>query len=398
MLIIGLISGTSADGIDAALCEISGAPPQLTARIVAGHTYPYDPALRQRVLDSYDPQLSRIDDLCRLNADLGEAFADAALRTLAEASVDPYVVDLIASHGQTLWHEVLPDGSVHSTMQLGEGAVIAERTGITTINDLRMRDIAAGGQGAPLAGYVDWLLQRHPTKMRAVQNIGGIGNVTFLPPLSDPISQPLAFDTGPGNALIDDILRIATEGRTSFDKDGDIAARGSVDTAWLDALAVHPYYERQPPKTTGRELFGTIMAGQLLDQGRQRGLSLDDIVATVTALTAESIADAYRRFAPRPIDEVILGGGGRHNTTMVDMLRELVAPAIVLTQEDLGQNSDYKEALLCAVVGHETWHLRPGAHPSITGATHGVVLGQITPGQNYRRLIEETWCPPSPVS
>jgi anhydro-N-acetylmuramic acid kinase len=398
MLIIGLISGTSADGVDAALCEITGAPPHLDARIVAGKTYPYEPALRERVLNSYDPELSRIDDLCRLNADLGEAFAAAALAIVNEAGLSPDDIDLITSHGQTLWHEVLPDGSVHSTIQLGEGAVIAERTGITTINDLRMRDIAAGGQGAPLAGYVDWLLQRHPTKMRAVQNIGGIGNVTFLPPLSDETSQPIAFDTGPGNSLIDDILRIATDGELAYDKDGDIAARGSVDFAWLDALAVHPYYERTPPKTTGRELFGAIMAEEIWQRGQERGLSLDDIVATVTALTAESIADAYRRFAPRPIDEVILGGGGRHNATMVAMLRDLVEPAVVLTQEDLGQNSDYKEALLCAVVGHETWHVRPGAHPSITGASRGVVLGQITPGNNYARLIEQTWRHTHPAS
>ncbi|MGE3796469.1 MAG: anhydro-N-acetylmuramic acid kinase [Thermomicrobiales bacterium] len=392
MMIIGLISGTSADGIDAALCEISGAPPDVSARIVAGNTYPYDATLRRRVLDSYDPDVSRIDDLCRLNADLGEAFAAASLRILDEAGKGPGEVDLITSHGQTLWHEVLPDGSVHSTIQLGEAAIIAERTGITTINNLRMRDIAAGGQGAPLAGYVDWLLQRHPTKMRAVQNIGGIGNVTFLPPFTDQTAQPLAFDTGPGNALIDDIVRISSDGEVAYDRNGEIAARGNVDWAWLDALTVHPYFERRPPKTTGRELFGAVMAEDLLKRGRERGLSLDDIVATVTALTAESIADAYRRFSPRPVDEVILGGGGRHNATMVTMLREMLAPAEVITQEDVGQNSDYKEALLCAVIGHETWHARAGAHPAITGANKQVVLGQITPGNNYRSLLEYTWC------
>lgn len=395
MLVVGLISGTSADGVDAALCEITGSPPHVEARIVAGNTYPYDPVLKARVLASYDPELSRIDDLCRLNTDLGEAFAAATLRILVEANVEPASVDLVVSHGQTLWHEVLADGSVHSTIQLGEGAVIAERTGITTINDLRMRDIAAGGQGAPLAGYVDWLLQRHPTKMRAVQNIGGIGNVTFLPPLSDQTSEPLAFDTGPGNALIDDIMRMSTDGEQHFDPNGEAAARGSVDWAWLDALTVHPYFERNPPKTTGRELFGRLMAEDLYARGRERGLSTDDIVATITALTAESIADAYSRFSPRPVEEVILGGGGRHNATLVTMLRERLAPATVMTQEDLGQNSDYKEALLCAVVGYETWHARQGAHTSITGARRNVVLGQITPGDNYMSLIRQTWCVPT---
>ena len=261
-----------------------------------------------------------------------------------------------------------PDGSVHSDTQLGEGAVIAERTGITTINDLRNRDIAVGGQGAPLAGYVDWLLLRDPVKGRAVQNLGGIGNVTFLPPLSDTTSEPIAFDTGPSNALMDDVLRLATEGRQTYDVDGALAREGTIDAEWLDQLLTHPYYERKPPKTTGRELFGAAMTAELLEDGTARGLSLADIVATMTALTARTIADAYQRFAPFQIDEVILGGGGRHNPALVELLRELLAPAVVLTQEDIGQNSDYKEALLCAVIGYETWHARPGAHPSVTGA------------------------------
>jgi anhydro-N-acetylmuramic acid kinase len=394
MLVIGLISGTSADGIDAALCEITGAPPHLQARIVAGKTTPYPPDLRHRVLSSYEPEISRIDELCRLNVELGEQFAEAALEIVATAGIEPGDVDLISSHGQTFWHEVLADGQVHSTIQFGEGAVIAERTGITTINSLRSRDIAAGGQGAPLAGYVDWLLQRHPEKARAVQNIGGIGNVTFLPPLSDTTSEPLAFDTGPGNSLIDDVLRLSTEGRVTFDEDGKLAGQGRVNEAWLDELMAHPYYERQPPKTTGRELFGAVMAAELLEEGKSRGLPLEDVIATLTALTARSITNAYQRFSPVPIDEVILGGGGRHNATLVAMLQELLAPATVLTQEDLGQNSDYKEALLCAVIGYETWHARPGNHPSITGAQSPVILGQITPGDNYQSLIQKTWCSP----
>lgn len=392
MRIVGLISGTSADGIDAAVCEIEGAPPSVRAHIVAGNTFPYPPELRARVLASYEPELSRIDELTRLNFEVGEIFAQAALRIIEQAGLRPDQIDLIASHGQTVWHDVQPDGRVHSDIQLGEGAVIAERTGITTINNVRNRDIAAGGQGAPLAGYVDWLLLRHPTNGRAVQNLGGIANVTFLPPLSESGIEPIAFDTGPSNALIDDLLRIESEGQLTYDKDGVLARQGTVDTVWLQTLLAHPYYERQPPKSTGRELFGAPMAAELLAEGKQRGRSLADIVATVTALTATSIADAYRRFAPVPIDEVILGGGGRHNPALVEMLAEQLAPAVVLTQEDIGQNSDYKEALLIAVVGHESWHARPGAHPSVTGASHPVVLGQITPGANYVDLIRQTWC------
>ncbi len=392
MLVVGLISGTSADGIDAALCEITGAPPHLNARILSGNTYPYPPELRQRVLSSYEPDASRIDELCRLNFDLGERFTVAALQIIGVADHHPASIDLISSHGQTFWHEVLPSGEAHSTIQLGEAAVIAERTGITPISNLRSRDIASGGQGAPLAGYVDWLLQRHPERARAIQNIGGIGNVTFLPPLSDSDSAPLAFDTGPGNSLIDDVLRLATDGQTAYDAGGQLARQGTVHGEWLARLMTHPYYERQPPKTTGRELFGATMAAELLVEGKSLGLSLEDIIATLTALTAHSIADSYQRFSPYRIDEVILGGGGRHNTTMVNMLRELLAPATVLTQEDLGQNSDFKEALLCAVIGYETWHARPGNHPAITGAAAPVILGQITPGANYESLLQKTWC------
>ncbi len=392
MRIIGLISGTSADGIDAALCEIDGAPPTVSARIVAGNTYAYAPELRARVLTSYEPARSSVDELCRVNVEVGEAFARAALDIIASAGLQPGDIDLIASHGQTVWHEVRADGSVHSTLQLGTAAVIAERTGITTVNELRSRDIAAGGQGAPLAGYVDWLLLRHPTKARAVQKIGGIGNVTFLPPITDMTSEPMAFDTGPGNALIDDVLRLSTGGQQTYDADGALARQGTVDVAWVQELLAHPYYARQPPKTTGRELFGSAMAAELLAEGETRGLALPDIVATLTSLTAHSIADAYQQFAPYPIEEAILGGGGRHNATLVAMLREQLAPAEVLTQEDIGQNSDYKEALLCAVIGLETWHARAGVHPAITGARHPVVLGQITPGENYVALIKRTWC------
>ncbi len=392
MRVIGLISGTSADGIDTALCEIEGAPSSLSARIVAGETFPYPAGLRARILTSYEPARSSTDELCRLNAEIGEAFAEAALRIIETAGLAPGDIDLLVSHGQTVWHDVLPDGSVHSTIQLGEGAMLAERTGITTINDLRNRDISAGGQGAPLAGYVDWLLLRHPSKGRAVQNLGGIGNVSFLPPLSDTTTQPMAFDTGPSNALIDDVLRLSTDGRQTFDVDGALARQGTVDREWLQELLAHPYYQRQPPKTTGRELFGSAMAAELLSVGTARGRSLADIVATMTALTAYSVADAYQRFAPFQIDEVILGGGGRHNPVLVETLQELLAPAKVLTQEDIGENSDYKEALLCAVVGYETWHARPGVHPAITGARHPVVLGQITPGDNFVSLIRSTWC------
>jgi anhydro-N-acetylmuramic acid kinase len=393
MLIVGLISGTSADGIDAALCEISGAPPRLQARIVHAITHPYPDGFQQRIHNTCLPELSRVDDICQLNAELGEHFAQAVQHVIADAGRSPADVDLIGSHGQTVWHMVQPDGRVTSTLQLTEAAVIAERTAITTVCNFRPRDIAAGGQGAPLTSYADWVLLRHPDHWRAVQNLGGIGNVTFLPPLSDTTSDPLALDTGPSNALIDSAVVQITSGQQRYDRDGLLAARGTVDEDWLRALLTHPYYQRQPPKTTGRELFGPPMAAELLAEGRARGLDDTSILATLTALSAASIADAYQRFAPAPIAEVIAGGGGTRNPTLMSMLRQRLDPVPVRTHEDIGLDSDNKEALVFALLAHETWHARPGNHPALTGADHAVVMGQIVPGANYADLIRRTWCP-----
>lgn len=378
MRVIGLISGTSADGIDAALCEIDGAPPRLSARILRAQTFPYEPSLRRRVLTACQPGAAGADELCMLNFAIGEAFAAAALTI---AAGEP--VDLIGSHGQTVWHQFEADGRVSATLQIGEASVIAERTGVTTVSNFRARDVAAGGQGAPLASYLDWLLLRHESVWRAAQNIGGIGNVTFLPPLSQPSAHMIAFDTGPGNALIDSAMQILTDGRDEYDEGGQFGAKGRPDPALLETWLRHPYYRLPLPKTTGREVFGTAYAEALIAEGRARGLGDADIVATLTALTAHSIANAYRDFAPAPIGEAILAGGGRHNQTLVGMLRDLLAPMPVLISEDVGIHGDFKEALLFAVLAYETWHNRPGCLPEQTGARHASVLGQITPGANY---------------
>jgi anhydro-N-acetylmuramic acid kinase len=391
MYIIGLMSGTSADGIDATLCEINGTPPNLEARIINAVTRSYSDTLRRRILDACLPHRSYVDALCRLNVELAERFADITLDLINLSGLTPTDIDLIGSHGQTVWHDVLPDGRVGATLQIGESSVIAERTGITTIDNFRARDVAVGGQGAPLTAYVDWLLLRHPTHWRAVQNIGGIGNVTFLPPLSDETSSPLAFDTGPGNVLIDAAVTELTQGALSYDTDGIMAKKGKVDEGWLSALMHHPYYRRLPPKTTGRELFGTTQALNLVDDGRALHLSPVDIIATLTMLTACTIADAYRQFVPTPLGEVILGGGGQRNPVLVAMLRNLLHPTPVLSHEDLGFSSDHKEALVFAVLAYETWNNRPSTLPVLTGAAHPVVLGQITPGTNYPNLIRKTW-------
>ena len=390
MIVVGLMSGTSADGVDVAICDIVGAPGNMNAVLLHGATFPYTPTMRRRILQCCDPVDSRVDQIAALNVDLAEVFADTALDLIRQAGMTPQQVDLIGSHGQTLWHNVTPSGEVSASLQVVEAAVLSERTGITTISNFRARDIAAGGQGAPLTSYVDWLLLRHPEHWRAVQNIGGMGNVTFLPPLNDGHSPPIAFDTGPGNALLDIAVTQISDGALNYDRDGKMARQGRVNEEWLDELLSHPYYARDYPKTTGRETFGTSAALQLLSQAQKRGLNGNEIIATLTALTATNIADAYKRFAPAYIHEVILGGGGRHNPVMVGLLRELLAPAMVMTHEDIGMDSDFKEALVFAILAYETWHSRPATLPALTGARKSTVLGQVTPGDNYAELIRRT--------
>lgn len=387
MIIVGVLSGTSADGIDAAVCEINGAPPQLETRIIGGVSVPFAAEMRERILRACDIETGRVDEICRLNAQLGDLFADAAVQAIEAAGLAAVDVGLIASHGQTVWHDVSGD-QVIGTLQIGEAAVIAERTGITTVSNFRTRDVAAGGQGAPLTAYVDWLLLRHAEKWRAVQNIGGMGNVTFLPPLSDDGSaRPLAFDTGPGNVLIDAAVSFLTDNAQTYDTDGKLAMAGRVDLEWLSGLREHEYFSRTPPKTTGRELFGRSMGEKLAQEGRARGLLPEDIIATLTELTAITISDAYSLYAPAHIDEVILGGGGARNPALVRMLRAAMPDADVKTHEDVGLDSDFKEALVFAVLAHEAWHGRTGTLPALTGASHATITGSFTPGDNFPSLV-----------
>ncbi|MEO0560794.1 MAG: anhydro-N-acetylmuramic acid kinase [Chloroflexota bacterium] len=387
MYVVGIMSGTSADGVDAAVCYITGTPGQMQARVVHGKTTAYDIDTRQAILESCDPATSRVDEIARLNTKLAEVFAQAVVEVVTGAGLTMSEINLIGSHGQTLWHNVREDGIVDASFQVGEAAVIAERTGVTTINNFRARDIAAGGQGAPLTTYVDWLLLRHDTHWRAIQNIGGMGNVTFLPPLSETDVEPIGFDTGPGNALLDTAVYHYTGGAQTYDRDGRLAQQGRIDESWLEDMLAHPYYQRDFPKTTGRELFGTTAAYRLISEGESRGLTPNEIIATLTALTATNIADAYQRFAPAPISEVVLGGGGGHNPVMVGLLRELLNGAVVHKHEDLGMSSDFKEALVFAVLAYETWHGRYGALPAFTGAAQPTLLGQVTPGDNFESLL-----------
>ncbi len=383
LTVAGLISGTSADGIDVTIAKIGGAPPNHTYRVIYHATIPYDPAVRAEIFAAFRPESSSVDRLTRLNATLGEVYAAAILQVIRLAGLTPDDIDLIGSHGQTVWYEPPTPTQRGAYLALGDGATIAERTGITTISNLRARDLAAGGYGAPLVSYLDWLLFRDASKSRVLQNIGGIGNLTYLPPLGVDDVAPVTFDTGPGNMIIDYCAQRATNGAQTYDTDGKIAASGRVHSDLLFGLLAHPYLHQKPPKATGRELFGVQFAAEVWAKGQQLGLSAADIVATATAFTAESILAAYRDFLPTRPDEVYLAGGGAHNPTLCKMLQAGLGDTPILPHESLGVAPAAKEGLLFALLAYETWHGRPGTLPVLTGAAHPVPLGEINPGRKW---------------
>ena len=380
-LLVGLMSGTSADGIDAVVAAISGTGRGLRARVQAHVHRPFSPALRRRILNAC--QHGTVAEICELNFLIGEHFAGVALAAIRRAKLKPKDIAAIGSHGQTIHH--LPNAPTPSTLQIGEPAVIAERTGITTIADFRVRDMAAGGQGAPLVPYTDWALFTHDTNPRIIQNIGGIGNLTFLPPRA-ALDDVVAFDTGPGNMVIDAVVTALTRGRQTFDRDGRWAAQGKVSERLLAQMMAHPFLRRRPPKTTGREEFGEPFVKRVLAAARRLGLSDADIVATMTHFTAATIADAYRRFVFPQLGtgaksrlQIILGGGGAKNLTLRRRLAGRLGSGQLLTHEDLGISNSAKEALAFAVLAHETLRGQPSNVPGATGASRPVILGKIVP-------------------
>ena len=380
MRIVGLMSGTSLDGVDAALVEVDGETTEdVRVRVVRSITLDYDEARREAIHAGIVSGTA--EALCGLHADLGEWMAEAVLKVCAEAGVSTDSVDAVGSHGQTVWHRPPIDGKRGATLQLGDAATIAERTGIAVVSDFRTRDVAAGGQGAPLVPWVDRVLFAVPERARALQNIGGIGNVTRVPPKGSA-EGVFAFDTGPGNALMDAAVEIATGGRLSFDRGGALAARGTVDEALLADLLRHPYFAAEPPKSTGREEFGRPFVERLVEAIRPEGdRDWLDLVATLTELTARTIADAYRRWViPLGLDEVVVTGGGARNPTLVARLAALLDPLPVRDGSVLGVDPDAKEAVAFALLA---WaHLRgiPANVPEATGAAGPRVLGSFTPG------------------
>jgi len=378
MRVVGLMSGTSADGVDAAVVDID----RRKVRLLAFEMFPYRVALRRQILSLCRPESARLEDICHYNFVLGEVFADAVVKLCSRNGISLDSIDLVGSHGQTIYHQ--PRGRcygqtrIRSTLQIGEPSVIAQRTGITTVADFRPRDMAADGEGAPLVPFADYVLFSHKRLNRAVQNIGGIANVTFLP---DGCKQSdlVAFDTGPGNMVIDGVVRLISGGKQRFDRNGKMAAQGTVNKRFLDEMLRHPFLRRHPPKSTGREEFGADFAQRIYQRGKRRSLTDVDIVATVTAFTAQSIARAYRRFLPAMPDEMILCGGGAHNETLVEMLHSGLPEVKMLSTGDFGIGVDAKEAVSFAVLAWATIRGQPNNVPGATGAEQPVILGKIVP-------------------
>ena len=369
---VGLMSGTSLDGISAAVVRFkhAGDGPIETELLAFIGTH-YTKEQRERLHAALTAGTAW--EYCRLAFDIGGWLADAAIAVLAEAGVPRVDVRAIGSHGQTVWHD-----APHSTWQMGESAVIAERTGIDVISDFRVRDVAAGGQGAPLVPIADALLFSGE-HWRALQNIGGIGNVTVVPP-NGQLDGVRAFDTGPGVTVIDAVTRTLFPER-SYDDDGALAATGQPIVPVVTELLRNPYFAAEPPKSTGRELFDAAYVADLIVRcrGAAPACTNEDIVATATALTARSIADAYRRFMPEPITEVLLSGGGARNPTLVSMIAEAIAPIRVAHFAEYFFDGEAKESVAFALLAHLHLTRAPGNVPRATGAKGQRILGKLTP-------------------
>jgi len=353
VLVAGVMSGTSLDGIDVAIVEM---PAVRVRKFVSGR---YPAKMRERLL-AVSNATAHVGEISRLNYEVAELYAKAVLRAGK--------VDLIGCHGQTIYHE-----GGRNTLQLGEAAVIAERTGTPVVSNFRARDIAAGGQGAPLVPFVDFRLFRHARRVRVALNIGGIGNITLIP-AGGRAEDVIAFDTGPGNMVIDALAREASGGKLNYDRDGRIAATGEVDRALLDDLLRDAYYGRKPPKSAGREQYGA----EFVERMKRTGLPLRDLVATATALTAATIATGIRMVHSGPAD-LIVSGGGSHNPGIMGLLAAFLPEATLATSSDFGVDADAKEAIAFAILAYETWRGRPSNVPSATGAKRSVLLGNVTP-------------------
>jgi anhydro-N-acetylmuramic acid kinase len=369
-VVVGLMSGTSLDGISAAVARFRDASDgRIDVDLLAYTSHAYTPAQRTRLANALSGTTP--DEYCRLNFDLGGWLADAAIEVMAEAGVAREDISAIASHGQTIWHE-----PGHSTWQWGEAAVISERTGIDVVSDFRVRDVAAGGQGAPLVSIADAMLFSSPTDWRGLQNLGGIGNITVVPPRGQ-IEGVRAFDTGPGAGVIDRVTR-SLRPDLPYDVDGKLARAGRPNMQIVSKLLSAPYFAAAPPKSTGPELFNADYVQDLINRARSAGASDEDIIATAVQLTAESVGDAYRRFIPEPMREVLVSGGGAKNPALFAAIQRAAAPVTVRHFDEVFFDGEAKEAVAFALLGYLHMTKRPGNVPSATGARRRI-LGKHTP-------------------
>jgi anhydro-N-acetylmuramic acid kinase len=385
MIVAGVMSGTSADGINVALVQLSArgrGRPRHT--LLAHEEYPFPAPVRRAILEMMNAELARVADLARLNFLLGELYAEAVAKTARKHRVK---LDLVGCHGQTLYHQGMAQRFLRRklavTWQTGEGAVIAARLSVPVVSDFRTADMAAGGKGAPLVPFLDYFLYRDQHLARIAQNIGGIANLTAIP-AGASLHEVLAFDAGPGNMVIDAAMEELFGKR--YDRDGKVAASGRVLDAVVRKLVRAPFFRQKPPRTAGREEFGREYAGRFLQICR--GASKPDVVATATALTARSIADSVRRFVlpkfagrrNRADHQMIVSGGGSKNPTLMGMLRDEITPLGISVHfsDEFGLPAEAKEAVAFALLAHETWHRRPSNVPSATGAKRAAILGKIS--------------------
>jgi anhydro-N-acetylmuramic acid kinase len=370
-LCIGLLSGTSVDAVEAALCRVEGTGAQVALALLAHVSHPFPPAFIQRVLGANDART-----LCELNVELGERFATAALDVIARAGLAPRDIHVIGSHGQTVAHLPASLSATPSTLQLGEASVIAERTGLPVVSDFRTRDMAAGGEGAPLIPYLDWAVFRKAGTARAFQNIGGIANLSVV---GDRLEDTLAFDTGPGNMLLDGLARRITQDQLACDLDGQLSQRGQVLPGLLEELLALPFFSQPPPRSAGREGFGGALLERLWERGASRPY---DLMATALAFTVESMARAYEAHVlPRfgTLEAVYVSGGGTRNPYLMGRFTGRLAPLPVRTLDSLGFPEGAKEAACFALLAAEHLSGTPANVPSATGARRQVVLGKLTP-------------------
>ncbi len=380
-LVIGLMSGTSADGIDAALTEISGFGTSIKVKQLDFLFEPFDPAVRESILRLAKGSYGGSAEICKMSSLLGKLYADACLKLCRQAGISKEQVDLVGNHGQTVWHMPVKENylgtELTGTLQIGEDAFIAEALECPVIGDFRVRDMAAGGLGAPLVPYTEYLLYRKTDKTVALQNIGGIGNVTILPK-NGTLEQVIAFDTGPGNMVMDALAEKLTKGQQTYDRGGRLAASGNVNSGLLSFLMQDPYLSKMPPKTTGREYYGEEYVKRLLQYGERENVSLTDCLTSATRFTAESIAQGIRRFSPEKPEVLVVGGGGSKNPVLLQFIQECLPECRVMTNEEIGYDSDSKEAVAFAVLANEALGSMANNVPGVTGARHPVVMGKIS--------------------